>query len=400
MIGISRLYLGEAESSDRLRYSAQAGHKPIVVWNITRRCNLNCLHCYADACPPQIDCSEVSTATAKAVIDDLAGFKIPVLLFSGGEPLLRSDLPELAAHAKRLGLRVVVSSNGTLVDKPAAMALKQAGVSYLGISLDGLAATHNRLRQSNDAFERALGGLAAARAAGLKTGLRITLTRENIAQIDEIFALAQEHRIGRICFYHLVTVGRGHNLADLVPTACETRRAIDAIIAAAGSARTNGFKKEVLTVDNHADGPYLWLRLQREDPQKARRVWELLSISGGASSGTGIAAIDWKGDVLPDQFWQNRVLGNVFEQPFGEIWAGGGKTRAWGDESVGEFLRKLRNKQAYVQGRCSGCRFLAICGGNFRARADMLTGNPWAEDPACYLTDMEISGPVPYSDMK
>ena len=399
MIGISKLYLGETEPSDGLRYIARADRKPIIVWNITRRCNLNCLHCYADACSSQAGCQEVSTEAAKSVIDDLAEFGTPVLLFSGGEPLLRPDLPELADYAGQLGLRVVVSSNGTLIDKSIAAALKQAGVSYVGISMDGLPSVHNRLRRSNDAFERALSGLDAASAAGLKTGLRVTLTRDNIIQIDEIFKLARERQIGRICFYHLVTVGRGHNLADLVPSYRETRKAMDTIIEAVRTSRADGFKKEVLTVDNHADGPYLWLRLQREDRKKARRVWEMLSISGGASSGTGIAAINWRGDVLPDQFWHNRVLGNVFVQPFAEIWAGMGKPRVWhyADEAVGDFLKKLRNKRAYVQGRCSCCRFLAICGGNFRARADMLIGNPWGEDPACYLTDIEISGPVPYS---
>ena len=423
MIGISKLYLGTAELSDSLRYRRPEGRKPIVVWNLTRRCNLDCLHCYADACPPGEPCSEVDTLAAKRVIASLAAFGVPVLLFSGGEPLLREDLPELAAWAGEKGIRTVVSSNGTLLDPEKARALQQAGVSYVGISLDGLEPVHNFLRRNSAAFAQTLAGLAAARSAGLKTGLRVTLTRENIPQIREIFALSNQYQIDRICFYHLVGAGRGSRLAAMRPDAGQTRQALDMIIdataadfaagqallpqnknapgdqAPAGSQKglCPGYKqKEVLTVDNHADGAYLWMRLARENPARARQVWELLSLSGGASSGVGIAAINWRGDVLPDQFWQSRVLGNVFRQSFEEIWAGRGRSQP-GQEPPAEFLARLRNKQAHVQGRCGRCRFLSVCGGNFRVRAELATGNPWAEDPACYLSEQEIFGPAPYT---
>ncbi|MBQ4133333.1 MAG: radical SAM protein [Desulfovibrionaceae bacterium] len=397
MIGISKLYLNKAESSDYLRYTARGERKPVIVWNITRRCNLDCLHCYAGACREVQAHSpeEVSFEQARAIIDDLAGFGAPVLLFSGGEPLLREDLPELAAYASAQGLRTVLSSNGTMLNAAKAKALKRAGVSYVGISLDGLASVHNRMRRSDMAFELALSGLAAAREAGLKTGLRVTLTQENIPQISDIFKLVIEQGIDRICFYHLVGAGRGRDLAP--PLHHETRLALDMIISSTRELWEKGVKTEVLTVDNHADGPYLWMRVQRENPRLAERVWELLSLSGGGSSGLGIAAINWQGDVLPDQFWQNRRLGNVLEQPFAEIWAGRGRPADWpGPESVGEFLARLRDKQAYVQGRCARCRFISICRGGFRARADLLYGNPWAEDPACYLSDAEISGYPPY----
>lgn len=392
MIDITKLYLGQASDADKLRYRQRGpNRKPIVVWNITQSCNLSCLHCYANA-TLGTGSKDISTESAKKVIDNLADFKVPVLLFSGGEPLLRPDLPELATYAKQQGLRVVVSTNGTLITQEIAIQLKQAGVSYVGISLDGMKDTHNRLRQSSNAFERALSGLENARKADLKTGLRITINNENKGQIPDIFNLVREREINRICFYHLVGVGRGKNLSELMLSHADTRKVVDTIIDETRKLADAGLKKELLTVGNHADGPYLWLRLFRENPDRAKEVWDLLSYAGGDSSGLGIAAINWVGNVQPDQFWQSQVLGNVFEQPFSQIWSGSGIT----DQSKLDFLNKLRNKRSYVQGRCSTCRFLGICGGNFRVRAELLTRNPWAADPTCYLTDQEITKPSPY----
>jgi len=397
MIGISRLYLGQIEPSDKLRYQKITDRKPVVVWNITRKCNLKCLHCYADATAVEAD-GEINTKGAKQVIDDLAAFKIPVLLFSGGEPTTRPDLPELAAHASQAGLRVVVSSNGTLITPGLADQLKKAGVSYVGISLDGAEATHNKLRQHPKAYSDALAGLDFARQAGLKVGLRITLNRDNQEQIPEVFQILLERQIDRVCFYHLIGAGRGENLKELTLPHRDTRRAIDRILDETRALFESGHRKEVLTVDNHADGPYLWMRLCRENPERAEQVWNLLSIAGGQSSGLGIAAINWRGDVLPDQFWQNRVLGNIHEQPFSRIWPAGEPGAGQNDEATLEFLSRLRNKKDYVQGRCANCRFLTVCSGNFRVRAEMLTGNPWAADPGCYLNDQEITGTPPYQE--
>jgi radical SAM protein with 4Fe4S-binding SPASM domain len=142
-----------------------------------------------------------------------------------------------------------------------------------------------------------------------------------------------------------------------------------------------GHPKEVLTVDNHADGPYVWLRLLREDPQRAEQVHELLRFNAGNSSGLGIACISWDGSVHADQFWRCHTFGNVLERPFSHIW----------DDPAIPLLQQLKNKQAHVTGRCRRCRFLAVCGGNFRARAEAVHGEIWAEDPACYLTDEEIA---------
>ena len=141
-----------------------------------------------------------------------------------------------------------------------------------------------------------------------------------------------------------------------------------------------GIQKEVLTVDNHADGPYIYLTLLKENPERAEEVMELLKYNEGNSSGKGIGCISWDGSVHADQFWRNHTFGNILKRPFSEIW----------DDPNIELLRKLKDKKRYVKGRCSKCRFLNICAGNFRARAEAFFGDIWAPDPACYLTDKEI----------
>ena len=392
MIGISKLYCGTVEPSDALRYGRQsarlpshllqfsADRKPVVVWNMTRRCNLTCSHCYASA-SGMVAGDELSTAEGRALLRDLAGFGCPVVLFSGGEPTVREDLPELAEYAVSLGLRAVVSSNGTRIDEAMARRLQSIGLSYVGISIDGARDHHNHMRRDPTAYDRALAGLRACRDAGLKVGLRHTLTRLNHDDIDELFRLLEDEDIPRVCFYHLVTTGRGERMADedLAPAA--TRQAVDHIIDRAADLFARGVPKEVLTVDNHADGAYLYLRMLAEDNPRAEKVMELLRMNGGNSSGHGIGCVSWDGTVYPDQFWRTKPLGNVRERPFGEIWS---------DTEGIPLLRQLRDKRSHVTGRCARCRFLEICGGNLRARAEAATGELWGVDPGCYLSDAEI----------
>ena len=363
--------------ADMLQFSQDK--KPVVVWNMTRRCNLKCVHCYAqarDAAAPD----GISTIQAKNIIDDLAAFGAPVLLFSGGEPLLREDLAELARHAAARGMRAVISTNGTLITKEKAGELKGAGLSYVGISLDGGMEVHDRFRAVPGAFRQAVRGIELCREEGLKVGLRFTINRRNADQAPVLFDLLRDMDIPRICFYHLVYSGRGSALMREDLNHAETRAVVDLICDRTRAMFDAGLYKEVLTVDNHADGPYIWLRLLRENPERAAKAYELLQFNEGNSSGRGIGCISWDGSVHADQFWRNHVFGNVLERPFSEIWT---------DPAI-EILAKLKDKQRHVKGRCASCRFLAVCGGNFRARAEAWHGDIWAEDPACYLTDAEI----------
>jgi radical SAM protein with 4Fe4S-binding SPASM domain len=379
MISISTLVSGRQFGAHRLRYGRPADRPPgpVVVYNCTSACNLDCSHCYAQGWPAE----SLSTDQAKAMLGDLAAMGCPVVLFSGGEPLLREDLSELAAHAVGLGMRAVVSSNGTLITPAQAEALARAGVSYVGISLDGMEATHDRLRGRKSAFRQALAGLEHCRAAGLKVGLRVTLTRQNLSDLPGLLDLARQRRIPRLCLYHLVYTGRGGNLREADLTAPQRRSMMDLMIARAAEASADGDELELLTVDNHADGPYLYLQLQKSDPARAQAAMDLLRISGGNASGERIGCVRPDGTVLPDQFWQSQPLGNVRQRPFSSIWT----------DAANPLLASLRRRPRPLTGRCRCCRFLDICNGNFRARAEQATGDIWGDDPACYLTDEEIA---------
>ena len=274
----------------------------------------------------------------------------------------------------------MLSTNGTLIGADLAKRLKIAGLSYAGISLDGTGGVNDAFRGVKGAFEAALRGIRNCHAAGLKVGLRLTMNRQNVKEIPAIFDLIAKEQIPRVCFYHLVSTGRGASLQEEMLGHDQTRAAVDAIIDGALAAHAAGRVLQVLTVDNHADGPYLYLRLQRENPKAAAAALKLLRANGGNSTGSGIACVSWNGDVLPDQFWRQHVLGNVRKRPFSEIWA---------DASI-PLLSMLRNRKKHLHCRCKQCRWMNVCNGNFCARAEA-AGDPWGDDPACYLTDEEIA---------
>lgn len=392
MIGISKLYCGTVEPSDALRYGRASSRlpshllqfsrdkRPVVVWNITKQCNLKCIHCYAHAKNIPFD-NELSTKDGKNLIDDLARFNVPVLLFSGGEPLIRKDLPELAAYTVEKGIRAVISTNGTLISQKTAHILKDIGLSYVGISLDGMEKINDRFRGVKGAFQSALDGINNCKEAGIKVGLRFTINKFNESEISKIFTLLDEMEIPRVCFYHLVYAGRGSKLVEEDLSHEKTRAAVDLIIDLTKKLHEDGKPKEVLTVDNHADGPYIYLRLLKENPKRAEETLELLKMNEGNNSGRGIGCISWDGEVHADQFWRHYSFGNILKRPFSEIWT----------DTSDPLMKKLKEKKKYVKGRCSTCRWLDICAGNFRVRAEAVTNDVWATDPACYLTDEEIS---------
>jgi len=315
------------------------------------------------------------------MLEDLATFGAPVVLFSGGEPLLRPDLFTLAGRAVQLGMRAVISTNGTRIDEATAERLRTVGLSYVGVSLDGLRAVNDRFRGARGAFDQAMAGIRNCLATGIKVGLRFTITRRNASEVPAIFDLLHEENISRVCFYHLVYAGRGSRLIQEDLDHEATRRMVDLIINRTAELHRQGRPVEVLTVDNHADGPYLYLRMVRERHPRAEDVMTLLRMNGGNSSGCGIGCVSWDGSVHADQFWRHVSFGNVKEQPFSRIWT----------DLSHPLMARLKDKRPHVRGRCAACRFLDACGGNFRVRAEAATGDLWAQDPACYLTDAEIA---------
>ena len=391
MIGISKLYCGTVEASDPLRYGRNSkklpshllqfsqDKKPVVVWNMGRRCNLRCVHCYSSS-KNQFYENELTTAEARALIDDLVVFGSPVILFSGGEPLLRPDLLKLTRYATEKGMRAVVSTNGTLITSAVAEDLKDVGLSYVGVSLDGVGETNDRFRGVAGAYNLALRGIRNCQRAGIKVGLRFTINRRNYEDIPKIFQLLEQENIPRVCFYHLVYAGRGSKLRAEDLSHEETRQVVDQIFDLTADLHDRGKPKEVLTVDNHADGVYLYLRLMRENPEWAQQVMKLLKMNGGNSSGNGIGCISWDGKVHADQFWRHYSFGNIRERSFSQIWT----------DLSNPLMSRLKNKIPHLKGRCAACQWKEICGGNFRVRAEAVTGDIWAPDPACYLTDEEI----------
>ena len=404
MIDVSYLFAGRESQSVAHRYgvrvhgaaknedkpfalpAAASQRKPVVVWNITRTCNLKCIHCYSNSEHKRY-AGELTTEEARAVIDDLAGFRIPVLLFSGGEPLFRRDLFELVSYANAKGIRMTLSTNGTVIDKKVADQVKGAGFSYVGVSLDGMETVHDFFRGTRGAFQKTVSGIRNLIAIGQKTGLRLTLTEHTIDQIDSLFDLVVAEGIRRVCFYHLVPSGRGEGLFKVDPQ--KVRYGIDRILKRTREIADQGYPLEVLTVDNHTDGPYIYLKLLEQKDPRVGDVYKKLLWNGGGlySSGIGIACIDPQGNVHPDQFWSHYSLGNVRKYPFSTIWT----------NPEEPLLRGLRNRKEYVHGRCRQCRFFELCGGALRVRADLATGDPWGPDPGCYLTEEEIGIKDPLS---
>ncbi|MCX9010664.1 MAG: 12,18-didecarboxysiroheme deacetylase [Candidatus Methanoperedens sp.] len=400
MIGISKLYCGTVEPSDALRYGRESGKlpshllqfskdkKPVVVWNMGRRCNLRCIHCYAQSKDIEYK-NELTTKQGKELIDDLAKFGAPVILFSGGEPLMRPDLPELAQYARSKGMRAVISTNGTLIDKKMAKILKEIGLSYVGVSLDGMRETNDKFRGVPGAFDAALQGMRNCLAEGIKVGLRFTINKKNVKDIPAIFDLLEKEKIPRVCFYHLVYAGRGSKLVKEDLSHEESRKTLDLIMDRTKAVHERGFPMEVLTVDNHCDGPYVYFRLLKEDPKRASDVYELLQMNQGNSSGIGIACVSWDGSIHADQFWRHYSFGSVRERKFSEIWT----------DTTNELMAGLKNRKPLIKAsadRCARCKWFDICNGNFRVRAEAIHGNVWADDPACYLTKEEIG----YNEMK
>ncbi len=396
MIALSKLLCDASFAHDPLRYGKKAANgvkgahtqarsaaerRPVVVWNMTRTCNLKCIHCYSDSEARQYP-GELSVDQARSMLEDLAGFGIPALLMSGGEPLAHPNFWDHLAYARELGLRTVLSTNATLITRETADRLKEAGVTYVGASLDGIGAVNNVFRGKPWAYERAVKGIRYCKAAGLSISLRMTMTRHNMEDLDGIFEFVREEDIERVCFYHLAYSGRGKGLQDDDLDEVDARWAIEKIATKTQGLFDGGQKVDVLTVANHCDGPYLYLRLKEEDPERAEQVRELLEWNGGGtySSGVGMADIDFTGNVHADQFWMDYSFGNVKDRPFSEIWM---------DESD-DLMAGLKNRIPRLHGRCKNCNFLKMCGGSQRVRAWAAYGDPWADDPACYMTDEEI----------
>lgn len=352
---------------------------PVVIWNLIRRCNLKCKHCYSISADTDFP-GELSTAEAYAVMEDLRAFRVPVLILSGGEPLLRPDIFEISARAKSLGFYVGLSTNGTPIGERLIDQIVEADYDYVGISLDGIGAVHDTFRRREGAFARSLNAVRLCRERGIKIGLRFTLTLDNADHLPALLRLAEEEGVDKFYLSHLNYAGRGNKNRGDDATFAVTRRALDLLFEAAWNAVASGENKEFVTGNNDADGVYLLHWASRRFPERVEHLRAKLAQWGGNASGVNVANIDNLGNVHPDTFWWHYSLGNVRERPFSAIW----------QDRSDPIMAGLKQRPRAIGGRCGACAHFGICGGNTRIRALQLTGDPWAEDPGCYLSNAEI----------
>ncbi|MFC3625962.1 heme d1 biosynthesis radical SAM protein NirJ [Vogesella amnigena] len=352
---------------------------PVVIWNLIRRCNLTCQHCYATSADKDF-AGELSTGEVFAVLDDLYAFGVRVLILSGGEPLLRPDIFTIARRARDMGFYIGLSSNGTLIDAANVGRIADTGFDYVGVSLDGIGASHDRFRRLEGAYQRSLQGIRLARDAGIKVGVRYTMTEDNALDLPALLQLVADEGIHKFYFSHLNYAGRGNKHRDCDAQHARTRWAMDLLLDTCQRQLLAGDARDFVTGNNDADGVYLLQWAARHYPAEVATLRQRLQQWGGNASGVNVANIDNVGNVHPDTMWWQVTLGNVRERPFSAIWP----------DTSHPLMAGLKQRPRPVTGRCAACSHLDICNGNTRVRAWQLCGDYWAADPACYLSDAEI----------
>ncbi|MDH3691010.1 MAG: heme d1 biosynthesis radical SAM protein NirJ, partial [Gammaproteobacteria bacterium] len=351
----------------------------VVIWNLIRRCNLTCKHCYSISAPKDFP-GELSTEEVFSVMNDLKSFGVPVLILSGGEPLLRPDIIEVSKRAKSMGFYVGLSTNGTMIDEANIEEIAHVGYDYVGVSIDGMRKTHDRFRRKQGAFDASMNGIRLCCSRGIKVGLRFTMTQDNAGELPQLLKLMEDEGLDKFYLSHLNYAGRGNKNRKYDVAHGTTRWAMDLLFDVCWKDISKGVNREFVTGNNDADGVYLLHWVNRYFPEKVGHIRAKLAQWGGNSSGVNIANIDNLGNVHPDTFWWHYSLGNVRDRPFSDIWI----------DTSDPIMAGLKANPRKVNGRCGRCRYFDVCGGNTRVRALQLTGDPWAEDPACYLSDAEI----------
>ncbi len=359
MISISRLVNGKPEKADEIRYSGKRDYYPkVLVFNVTRNCNLKCVHCYSNSGLSRFQ--DLPLSAWLNAVKQAADMGVKHILLSGGEPLDRRDLSSIAKEAYDYGMSVELSTNGTMLTRERLEELKKY-VSYIGVSIDGPEEVHDKFRGVRGAFEKAMKGIKLAKEVGIKTGLRFTITKLNYKYVDFVFDLMEKERINRVCFYHLAYSGRADINLDI-----DNKTRYEIVTKIIERSKENK-DVEVLTADNPVDGILVYMKTGFSN-----EVFELLKRNGGNKSGERIADISPEGIVYPDQFTPIPI-GNI--NNLKEIW-----------DRPNELVGKFRERWKYV--KCSHCPFFAVCNGSLRGRALVAKGDLWEKDPSCYLDEI------------
>ncbi len=344
---------------------------PLFVWNITPQCNLKCAHCYRESSITN-DEAVLSDEKCLQFVDEIKDVKPPVVLLTGGEPLLRKNIFDIIKKCKNVGLRVGLSTNGTLITDGLAKKLKEYDVDYVGISIDGEESFHDEFRGMPGAFRQSWDAIKRLNDIGIKTGIRFTITDGNKGSLLSILDMAVKNDVKRFCLYHLVYSGRGTGDMDVEPN--EKRRILTKFFNRVKELADQGKDFEVLTTDNHADGIFISDMIGKDV-----NAMDCVKSHGGCSAGKRVIYVDSSGDIFPCQFLREESLGNIKEQSLDEIF----------NVRNNPLLNKLRKMADYVQGKCGVCKHKHVCGG-CRARAKAIAGSLWDEDPGCYLKESEI----------
>jgi len=356
---------------------------PVVIWNLIRRCNLRCKHCYSTSLDIDFK-DELTTEQIKATIDDLKVAHVPVLILSGGEPLLRPDIFEITAYAKAKGFYVALSTNGTLINEDNIEQIKAADYQYVGISIDGLEEFHDEFRRQQGSFKTSMHAIKLCKEAGIKIGMRLCLTRDNHKDLPAMLDLMEEYGVDKFYLSHLNYSGRGKRNAESDAMFKMTKEAMELLYERAWSHIEQGIESDFVTGNNDADGPFLlkWAekKFGKEYPNRVANLRQRLINWGGNASGVNVANIDNTGTIHPDTYWWNHPIGNVKTEKFSQVWK----------HTQDPLMLGFRESPRPVKGRCKACDYLNICGGNTRTRAFAQSGDAWAEDPGCYLNDNEI----------
>lgn len=374
--------LTEAKKGNEIKPPAvtQKLSGPVVIWNLIRRCNLACKHCYTSSGDVNYP-DELTTEQAYKVIDDLKEYGVKVLILSGGEPLLRDDIYDISRRAKDLGFYVGLSTNGTKITEENIGIIKDIGYDYVGISLDGLNETHDHFRRKEGAFKEALNGIRLCKKHNIKVGIRYCLTQDTQDDLPKMLEFVEQENIDKFYMSHLNYSGRGYSNRKRDALHQTTRKGMDLIFKYAWDQAETNSHREVVTGNNDADGAYFLMWTKENHPEHYDLIEKKLQRWGGNSTGVNISNIDNTGNVHPDSFWWNYTLGNVLDRPFSEIWS----------DTSEPMIKAMRQNPRQIKGRCDGCGYFGICNGNTRVRAYNLSGDFLQEDPGCYLTDTEIS---------
>ncbi|NKW91558.1 heme d1 biosynthesis radical SAM protein NirJ [Rhodobacteraceae bacterium R_SAG9] len=353
--------------------------KPVVIWNLTRRCNLKCRHCYTVSADVKFP-GELSEEQAFDTLEDLGQFRVPAIILSGGEPLDSPYLFPLAKRARELTRVLALSTNGTKIYDETADQVAEIGFDYVGISIDGISETNDWFRGVDGAFDAAVRGVRELKKRDVRVGLRFCLTEGTQHHLPDLLKLCDDEGVDKFYLSHLVYAGRGDKNRGEDAHHKMTRKGMDLLLERAWEAASGGRPLDIVTGNNDADAGYFlgWAK-ERFSADLVSNLRDHLVAWGGNSSGMGVANIDFLGKVHPDTYWSDYTVGNVKTTPFSELWTG--------DDPM---LATLRTRPRPLEGRCGECKIKDVCGGNTRIRALQVTGNPWAEDPACYLTNEEI----------